>query len=109
MMVQRVDFLLHLKTLWSMLIVVRSFGRLVVNMRRSSSSTISSIANDVPFPNEDDHQHGVMCGLAALHMAAALGRWRIILNDGMNLEFMFCRNCGYFTNNCSVLMPHVIS
>ena len=46
-------------------------------------------ANNEPFPNKDDHQHRVMCGLAALHTAAALSHQRILLNDGTNLEYMF--------------------
>ena len=45
--------------------------------------------HDMLFPNEDDHQHGMMCSLAALHTAMVLGCRRIVLSDGTNLEFMF--------------------
>ena len=63
--------------------------------------------NNEAFPNEDNHQHGVMCSLAALHMAAALSHRRILLNDGTSLEYMFCSNCGYFTNNLATMNTHV--
>ena len=53
------------------------------------------------------HQHGVMCGLAPLHTAVTLGHRRIVLNDGTNLEFMFCPHCGYFTNNPTTMNTHV--
>ena len=59
------------------------------------------------FPNEDDRQCGVMCYLAALHNAAALGRQKIQLNDGTSLEYMFCLHCRYFTNNALTMNTHV--
>ena len=64
-------------------------------------------ANDKVFPNEDNHQRRVMCGLAALHTAAALGRRRILLNNGTSFEFMFCPHCRYYTNNLTTMNTHV--
>ena len=48
-----------------------------------------------------------MCGLAALHKAVALGRRKVQLSDGSNLEYMFCPHCGYFTNNMPTMNMHV--
>ena len=63
--------------------------------------------NNEAFPNEDDHQHRVMYGLAALYNMMALGRQKIQLNEGTSLEYMFCPHCGYFTNNTPTMNTHV--
>ena len=63
--------------------------------------------NNKAFPNEDDRQRRVMCGLAALHNAVALGHQKIQLNDGTSLEYMFCPHCRYFTNNAPMMNTHV--
>ena len=63
--------------------------------------------NDKVFPNDDDCQQGVMCGLAALHTAAVLGCWKIQLKDGTNMKYMFCLHCRYFVNNPTTMNTHV--
>ena len=55
---------------------------------------------------EDDRQRGVMCDLAAIYTAVALGHWKIQLNDGTLLEYI-CPHCGYFTNNAPMMNTHV--
>ena len=63
--------------------------------------------NGKAFPNNDNHMLGVMCGLAALHKAAVLGRCKVQLSNGSNMGYMFCPHCGYFTNNAPAMNTHV--
>ena len=62
--------------------------------------------NNQTFPNDDLRHLGVMCGLAALHNVAVLGCRKIQLNNGTNLEYMFCPHCSYFANNLMMMNTH---
>ena len=63
--------------------------------------------NGKAFSNDDNHMLRVMCGLAALHEAVALGHRKVPLSNGSNLEYMFCPHCGYFINNTLTMNTHV--
>ena len=64
--------------------------------------------NGKAFPNTYNHILRVMCGLAALYEAGALGLCKVQLSNGSNMEYMFYPHCGYFTNNALMMNMHFV-